>query len=108
MLIVAVASFNPVKVEAARAVFSNAFGDVRVLPSSPPPGLEPQPLSMAGILRGASARASSACASVPGADYCVGIESGMLELEGNWYAATAATIRSRDGRSSTGLGPAYP
>jgi inosine/xanthosine triphosphatase len=107
-VLVAVASLNPVKLEAARSAFSAAFGEVEVAGSEPPPGLAPQPMSMREILLGSSARASWACASVPGADYCVGIESGAVELEGEWYAATAATVRSRSGRQATGFGPAYP
>ncbi len=107
-MIVAVASRNPVKVAAASSVFSSAFGDVSVRAIDPPPGLNPQPVTLESTVEGAEARSAWACASDREAAYCVGIESGFMELRGLWYAATVASIRDRSGRSSTGLGPAYP
>lgn len=107
-MLIVVASRNPVKVDAVRSAFSATFDGVTVESLSPPPGLRPQPMSLEETMDGAIARVAWACAGLPGADYCVGIESGVMELDDIWYAATVAAIRSGDGRSAIGIGPAYP
>ncbi|BBE42944.1 inosine/xanthosine triphosphatase [Conexivisphaera calida] len=107
-MLVAVASKNPVKVEAAELVFSSAFGDVSIRSSGAPPGLAPQPMSLDDTVRGAVARAAWACDEISDAAYCVGLESGIMKIDEVWYAITVAVVRARDGRSSMGLGPAYP
>ncbi len=107
-MLVAVASRNPVKIKAVELAFSSAFtGDVSVRSVETPPGLNPQPLSLDDTVGGAEARASWACGSAPGAAYCVGIESGLMRIGAEWYAITVAAVRSGDGRSSLGIGPAY-
>ena len=107
-MLVAVASKNPVKVEATELVFSSAFSDVSVRSTGTPSGLMSQPMSLDDTVRGAETRAAQACDEVPDAAYCVGLESGIMRVGDAWYAITVAIVRARDGRSSMGLGPAYP
>lgn len=67
----------------------------------------PQPISMGQIVRGATTRAKRAHAADGGAEFGVGIESGLFRLAGVWYNAVVAAVT--DGkRTSLGGGPFFP
>ena len=83
-----VASQNPVKVEATRRGFASMFPGLafHLHPVAVPSAVRPQPLSDAETLQGALNRAQHAAQLVPQADYWVGIEGGVEELQGSMAA----------------------
>lgn len=79
MLTVIVASYNPVKIEAARLGFEAMFaGETFHFQSmNVPSGVSHQPMTDAETLTGARTRAMNARSARPDADFWVGIEGGV-------------------------------
>ena len=108
MVIVAVATKNPVKLAAVKEVLANLYGTVEVIPVEPPQGISKQPLCFSEILEGCFSRSKAALDAGQSVDYGIGIESGLVELrKGLWVVTTAACVCSRDGYCSVGLGPGF-
>lgn len=103
---VVVASTNPVKIDAARRGFVAMFPDVAFVVSgvSAPSGVRDQPLGDDETLRGAATRAANARALAPDADYWVGIEGGVSDVDGAMqaFAWVVALSSERSGKSRTG------
>ncbi len=80
---IVVASTNPVKIEAVRLGFAKMFPDqvFRFESISTPSGVSSQPLSDQETLQGAFNRASDASRLIPQADYWVGVEGGVEDIE---------------------------
>jgi inosine/xanthosine triphosphatase len=103
---IAVASRNPVKVQAALAGFRRMFPDeqyqARQVPA--PSGVSDQPASDAETLRGALNRAEGAARLDPEADYWVGLEGGIQEQDGEMVAFAWIVVRSPEatGKARTG------
>lgn len=93
---VAIASTNPVKIRAALGGFQAMFGDetVQVEGIDVPSAVAAQPRTDAETLRGAEARASRARAQAPEADFWVGIEGGVAEVDGDMAAYAWVVVRS--------------
>eukprot|EP01107_Rhizomastix_libera_P006402 TRINITY_DN20536_c0_g1_i1.p1 TRINITY_DN20536_c0_g1~~TRINITY_DN20536_c0_g1_i1.p1 ORF type:complete len:181 (+),score=21.94 TRINITY_DN20536_c0_g1_i1:5-547(+) len=103
MVVVIVSSTNPVKIEATREAFQQAFpGDAVVVESvSVASGVGAQPDGERETWSGARTRAAAALAAAPHADYAVGIEGGIIQdIEGHSEMFTFAWIcvLSKDGR----------
>lgn len=98
-----VASENPVKIEATRAGFQKMFPQKRwaMVGMTGDSGVSDQPLSDRETLRGAQQRARRARRQAPQADYWVGIEGGVEEIEGKMFAFAWVVVLSRRG---TGIG----
>jgi inosine/xanthosine triphosphatase len=100
-----VASTNPVKIEAARQGFAPMFPDAAldVGGVSVPSGVSDQPMTNAETLRGAYNRADNARTASPEADYWVGIEGGVEDMDGALMAFAWIVVLSheRSGRSRT-------
>ena len=97
---VVVASHNPVKQEAVRRAFRQAFprAALRVEGVAVASGVSDQPLSDAETRRGARQRAERARQAVPQADFWVGLEGGVvMEGDGALSFAWMAVLRA-DGR----------
>ena len=103
---IVVASTNPVKLGAVEAGFSRMFPDVAVAVEAArvSSGIGNQPLSEGETLRGATARAENAARAVREADFWVGIEGGVAELDGEMGTFAWIVVKSRTlvGRSRTG------
>jgi inosine/xanthosine triphosphatase len=103
---VAVASTNPVKIRATLSGFRLMFPDmaVRAEGIDVPSAVAAQPRTDAETLRGAEARALRAQELEPEADFWVGIEGGVAEVDGGMAAYAWVVVRSRDlvGRARTG------
>ena len=105
MALVALATANPVKLDAARRGFERAFGaasiELRALDVSS--GVSDTPRSDAETLRGAEQRAAAARDLCPEADFWVGIEGGVAECAGALAAFGWVVVRGGDawGRART-------
>jgi inosine/xanthosine triphosphatase len=103
---IVVASTNPVKIRASLGGFRDAFPDgiFRVSGLDVPSGVGDQPRTDAETLRGAEARAARAMAASPDADFWVGIEGGVADMDEHLAAYAWVVVRSRDrtGKARTG------
>jgi inosine/xanthosine triphosphatase len=101
---IAVASRNPVKLNAALGGFRRTFPDeeFEAEPVEAPSGVREQPRSSAEALEGARHRARAAARAVPDADFHVGIEGGIEETEGEMAAFAWIVVRAGDGTEGKG------
>ncbi|MBI4181974.1 MAG: inosine/xanthosine triphosphatase [Candidatus Aenigmarchaeota archaeon] len=106
-----VGSTNPVKIAAAREVFSRYFGEVQAEGVSVASQVDDQPLGDDTFL-GAENRAKALLRlngeQGLGADYCVGIEGGIVQRHGQWFGFGAMCILDRHGRRGYGASPHFP
>jgi len=106
---VAVATENPIKVQAAERVFADVFpdGDIAVQRVTVDLKLPEQPMGDA-IADGAAERAKAA-QQCDDSDFGVGIEAGLMLLPGTkrWMSIQVCAIVDRDGKSAIGMGPGY-
>ncbi len=94
---VVVASLNPVKVAATRAVFGRwKAGPVTIDAVDVPSGVAAQPWGDAETRRGALHRARQALRQ-NGADFGVGLEGGLLEVDGALYTSAWCAVARADG-----------
>lgn len=102
---VAVASTNPVKLNAVRRGFARVFPDQQfefiLIPSQS--GVSSQPMSDKETLQGALNRVEFVRQSAPEADFWVGLEGGAEEMDGRFFAFAWIVICGRDrmGKSRT-------
>lgn len=83
-LLIAVGSQNPAKLEAVSAAFADFFPEAsfNLQPVAAQSGVNAQPMGDAETLTGAGNRARAARAAAPDADFWLGIEGGLQNLEG--------------------------
>jgi inosine/xanthosine triphosphatase len=91
-LLVAVGSTNPLKVGAARDAFRDFYGDAKVEGLHVPSGIKPFPTSEEETIRGAKNRARAAASERPNADFHVGIEAGIVEVDGRSFVRAYAVV----------------
>lgn len=98
---IVVASGNPVKVRATEEAFRRALGvkDMDVLGIATESGVSDQPVSDAETLLGARNRSADARRRAPGADFWVGIEGGVEDVNGRLQAFAWMSVRSTSGGS---------
>ncbi|MGK9369960.1 inosine/xanthosine triphosphatase [Melioribacter sp. Ez-97] len=105
-----VGSKNPVKIEAAREVFSIYFNNQKVESYDAPSGVSPQPVGDE-TFRGAYNRAFHLYSlfndKSERADFYVGIEGGITKLYGKWFAFGCMCILDSNKRDSYGLSPFF-
>lgn len=91
---IAVASKNPVKIEAVKEAFAECFSsDFEIESFSVPSGVSDQPLGNKETRKGACNRAKNLKMQNPGCDFYVGIEGGVAMQNGKmiafaWMAVT--------------------
>jgi len=106
MKTIAVASKNPVKIQATLNGFQRMFPleifEVEMV--SAPSGVSEQPFSDQETLQGALNRARSAAVMTPNADYWVGIEGGIEDYGGEMAAFAWIVVQSKShcGKGRTG------
>ena len=107
MIQVAVASKNPVKVDAARIGFERMFpqASFELLPVSVPSGVRDQPMTHTETFQGAFNRAQGAAAEQPQASYSIGIEGGIevVNQQLEVFAWVVVLKDGRIGRAQTGI-----
>lgn len=106
------ASANPVKLRATKAGFERFFpGESFAVESLPvPSGVRLQPFGDAETLHGSRNRALAAARLRPGADFCVGIEGGVAEVDGemlsfSWVYIVSGVLQGKS-RTAAFLLPA--
>ncbi len=106
MQTIVVASTNPVKVQAALNGFQTMFAQHEFCAEgiSAPSGVSAQPMTSHETLEGATNRATNVRQQRPDADYWVGIEGGVEEIEGQMevFAWVVVLSTTRSGMSRTG------
>ena len=106
MINIVLASKNPVKVQSVFIGFRQMFPDetFNVQGVSVPSGVSDQPFSDAETLQGALNRVENAEKELPRADYWVGIEGGVEEVDGELRAFAWVIVRSEtmQGKGCTG------
>ncbi|MEK7090518.1 MAG: inosine/xanthosine triphosphatase [Patescibacteria group bacterium] len=102
--IVIIASINPVKIETVRRAFSSVFPETRfefgsVKASS---GISDQPLSDRETLKGAINRVADARRISPGADFYVGLEGGVEDVNNELHEFAWIVVESKEGKVGKG------
>ncbi len=101
--LIAVGSQNPVKIAATQAVFTRLCGSARVEALAVASGVSAQPWGDAETRRGALNRARAARERL-GAEWGVGFEGGLLEVEGDLYVSAWCAAIGPEGRVGTAGG----
>ena len=85
---IVIASLNPVKINAVREAFSHHFPAIELdfQPMQTESGVSDQPLSDQETRQGARNRAQNARQNRPGANYWVGLEGGVENIDGQLMA----------------------
>jgi len=98
-----VGSKNPVKIKATLKAFKKVFKNEKfeILGVDVPSGVPSQPMGNQQTIKGSLNRANNACKKYPGADYYVGLEGGLEELDDSLYAFGWVTVK---GKKKTGKG----
>lgn len=94
-------SKNPVKVEAVEEVFRKYWAECEVGGSEVVSGVGEQPMSEQETMDGARNRAKTCIGE---ADYGVGIEGGVCEIEGKMFECAWACVVDRSGKEGLGGG----
>lgn len=101
---VIVASKNPVKINTTEIGFVKMFPELsfEVEGISAPSGVSDQPLSEKETLRGAINRVNNVSKIAPKADYWVGIEGGVEDLDEGMISFAWIVIKNKDGKIGRG------
>lgn len=104
---IVVGSNNPSKLQAVQLAFAAFFPDkkLEVAGLSTESGVANQPLDQATTLTGAKNRAVRALEASPDAEYGIGIEGGMQQINDTWFSGNFAVVATRSGKVGYGLGP---
>lgn len=99
---IVVTSHNPVKVAAVRAAFESRFPGVglHVHPLAVASGVADQPMSDSETRQGARNRVENARKTATDADYWVGLEGGLDEVDGKLLAFAWMVVCDSSGRLS--------
>jgi len=104
MTSIIVASENPVKIASVEKGFHAMFPeeDITVYGVNVPSGVSHQPMTNAETEHGAQTRVANAKKIKPDADYWIGIEGGVEELNGMMESFAWIVVESRDGKMGKG------
>ena len=108
-MLVAVGSQNPTKIQAVKDAFSKVFPNepLELHGFSVSSGVSDQPMSDAEAITGARNRAQKALKKLH-ADYAVGLEGGMQEINGNWYESGWMVVLNAKGEKGIGSSVRLP
>ncbi len=109
-MIVLVGSRNPVKIGAVQDVFGQYFPGVEVQGIEVLSGVPAQPVgddTFTGAQNRALALVELNREQGLGATYCAGLEGGIAQLAGRWFAFGAICVADASGRCGTGISPMF-
>jgi non-canonical (house-cleaning) NTP pyrophosphatase len=78
-----------------------------VVPAPVDSGVSAQPVSARETIAGARARALASLKAVNDADYGIGLEGGIEEIDGIWYECGWIVVASRNGKVGIGSSARY-
>ncbi len=101
---VVVASTNPVKINTTEIGFAKMFPDTtfEISGVSALSNVSNQPMSEEETLQGATNRAENVSRLVPEADFWVGIEGGLEEIDGEFEAFAWIVVKAKNGKEGKG------
>ena len=109
MLVVAIGTKNPSKLEGASRALRTLLGsDFQLVPIAVDSGVGRQPIGLETVVRGARNRALQALSKVASADLGLGIEAGLVEVGNTWLDLHVAVFKDRGGRETLGMSPGFP
>jgi inosine/xanthosine triphosphatase len=107
---VLVGSRNPVKIGAVQDVFGQYYSGIEVLGVEVASGVPAQPVGD-DTFRGAENRAVALVAlnrdQQLGADFFAGLEGGVAQVAGHWFAFGAICLANATGRLGMGVSPMF-
>ncbi len=106
-MLIAVGSVNRSKLDGVRKAFEMYYSNVEVVGNDVGSDLPPQPIGLNEVFKGALVRALRAIKLRSDAAYGVGVEAGLLCIEGRWFDVHVASIVGSDGWITYGLSPAF-
>jgi inosine/xanthosine triphosphatase len=107
---VLVGSVNPVKIAAVRDAFESYFPGAEVEGIEAPSGVPAQPVgeeTFTGAENRARALLAADAERSPGAEFCVGLEGGIAQYHGRWFAFGVICIADAAGRLGFGVSPLF-
>lgn len=110
MVRVLVGSENPVKIQAVREAFAKYFADVDVIARNVDSGVSHQPVNeetFDGAKNRALALQKINQEQKLGAQFCVGIEGGIIQLYRKWFVFGVMCLMDENGRTGFGLSPHF-
>jgi len=105
-----VGSSNPVKQAAAREAFGRYFDDLVVEGIAVPSGVPEQPVgeqTFTGAINRALRLRKRAGDSSADVGFCVGIEGGIVQTSGRWFALGCMCVIDASGRQGWGTSPQF-
>lgn len=105
-----VGSLNPVKIGAVQDVFAQYFPGVEAAGIEVPSGVPAQPVGDAtftGAQHRALALLELSRQQDLHPDYCAGLEGGIAQLAGRWYAFGVICLADAHGRCGFGVSPMF-
>lgn len=107
MIKVAVASSNPVKIQATKSAFLEYYKQVEIVEIKINLNIPNQPIGLE-TFEGAEIRAMYIFTSKNNFDFYIGIEGGIIELYNNWFSFGVSCAVDRSGRKSFGTSILFP
>jgi inosine/xanthosine triphosphatase len=101
-----VGSKNPVKIESVREAFSKYFDAIEIESLNVESGVPDQPIGD-DTFRGARNRARNLMQLKPGFDFYIGIEGGIAQQFGKWFAFGCMCIIDENGDEAFGTSPHF-
>ncbi|MBN1486563.1 MAG: DUF84 family protein [Anaerolineae bacterium] len=103
-MLIAVGSNNPIKLAATQAVFSRIYGpEIQIISAIVPSGVSDQPWGDKETLQGALNRARASQVAY-NATLGVGLEGGLLEIDGQLFTSAWCAVVRADGLEGIGGG----
>nr|MDO8134082.1 inosine/xanthosine triphosphatase [Candidatus Njordarchaeum guaymaensis] len=111
MRILAVATRNPVKVTAVAHIVEKLLHEkLEVIRVEVASGVPNQPIGLEQTIRGAVNRAKQAVSSVPGAEFGIGIEAGLVKVPETltgYFDIQFAAVADKKGKVTIGCGSGF-
>ena len=104
---IAVGTKNPSKLCAVEDAFKALYPDtlIECIGVDVPSGVSEQPMNDDETMFGAQNRAQEALIAVKDANYGVGLEGGLHQVQGTWFTGNFASVVSRSGLVGFGISP---
>jgi inosine/xanthosine triphosphatase len=103
---IAIGTTSELKIRALKAALEKLGIEVEIAPVKTESGVSNQPFGYKESTKGARNRASSALEK-ENADMALGVESGLIEIEGNYFDIACVYIKTKEGEESVSYSSGY-